>query len=221
MVASFIIPSPSFVILSGSSASGKSHFVRRLIQRPDMFELPVSRFLYCYGIDRDELEGLGDNVDIHKGLPSHVVLENFLQSNPGHRVLILDDLLREASKERDLLHALATRLVSHACVTVLFLSQSLYEIEKSVRSNANMIILFKSENDVQSVATLGRQLFSGTRYRHFMSVYNSLFDEPYSHLCISLHPRCERTLKLTSDLFSPYPTVFLPHDFTLNPSLLC
>jgi len=215
MCGLFQFPSPSFILVSGSSQSGKSTWTRKLISSPDMFELPVSKFCYCYGVDREELSGLGDSVEVHKGLPNNVMLDNFIHSNPGHKVLILDDLLTESTKNPDLLHSIATRMVSHHCMTCIYLTQSLFAVPKTVRSNANVIVLFKSENDIQSVSTLGRQLFASDRYRHFMEVYTSLFDQPYSYLCIVLHPRAHRELKLCTDVFSPYPTVFLPNNYCL------
>ncbi|KAK3704916.1 hypothetical protein QZH41_005383, partial [Actinostola sp. cb2023] len=88
------LKTPSNLQVVGPSKSGKTHWVRRLIQeRQEMFRQPLSRVVYCYGEWQPMFDTFPEEVEWVKGMPEDFY-EKF-EGQPG--LLVLDDLMAECS----------------------------------------------------------------------------------------------------------------------------
>jgi len=82
---------PFGMIISGSSNSGKSELVYKILENKDkIFDPPPKAVLFCYGEFHDKLPELqAKGINIYEGMPSDVVMNKM----PRPYLLILDDLL--------------------------------------------------------------------------------------------------------------------------------
>ncbi len=71
----------------------------------DMFKEPPKSIYYCFTVDQQlfsEMKNVIQNIEFHEGLPSKSELESWAMQEPGHKILILDDMLQQASKSGDI-----------------------------------------------------------------------------------------------------------------------
>ncbi len=113
-------PRSSFCV-SGSTGSGKTTWIRKLIRYRDVMfgdEDPPQRVIYCYGVYDAELREIeqdsrGDT-QLIQGLPVDVTF-----SADTHTLLILDDLSSQVLANDDML-TIFTQGCHHSGITCLF-----------------------------------------------------------------------------------------------------
>ena len=128
--------SPSTVIVSGASGSGKTSFVYDILKESKgMFIKPPKRIIYCYGVYQnlyDEMKSSLDNLLLINGLPSKKDLEIW-SSNGEHSLIVLDDLMAKCSSSHDICD-LFTVCSHHMNFSVFFLVQNLFSGGKQFRT---------------------------------------------------------------------------------------
>ena len=146
-----------------------------------MFERIPTKILYAYKVWQnvyDEMERCLTNIDFTEGLPSKYELIE-LSKQGEHSLLILDDLLLEASENIDIIN-LFTVYVHHLKLTTLCITQNLFGRGKYMRSislNTHYFILFKNMRDKQQISTFARQIFPG-KVKYFMDAYEKAISKP-------------------------------------------
>ena len=164
-------------IISGSSNTGKTHIVLKLIKHAqDMFTPNVADFLYCYGQYGDHIRDLQSiGVKIHSGVPPDSALERL------HRpfVLILDDLID--SIDQKTLSSFYTRRSHHENFGIFVITQNLFSKNLMVaRNNSSYIILTKSPNALLQIRNFGVQIFPGKSQLHFfLDAYKEATSDSY------------------------------------------
>ena len=125
----------STIGLYGPSCSGKSTFVKRVLENKNvMFVTEPHKILYCYGIWTPEYENIEtklSNVTFKKGLPSQEEIENFADGN--HNLICLDDLMSQICSTL-WTDQLFTMCSHHLKLSVVFVSQNLFPQSKNFRS---------------------------------------------------------------------------------------
>ena len=119
---------PFTAIVAGPTSSGKSQWVLRLIDNAlQMIEPPPTRIWYCYG-EYQPIFNNYPNVHFHEGLPesSDVVFDG-----TEARLLVLDDLMSETN---ELVANTFTKLSHHRNVSVIHLTQNLFDKNKYART---------------------------------------------------------------------------------------
>lgn len=199
---------PCNIIVCGSSQAGKSTFTLRLLGHPELFDQPISQIYWFHGISAVNLPN-DPRIRTIPGLPDQESLQYISQGGNAHRIVVIDDLLIESLANKDVLAKLWTKTSHHCNMTMILLSQSLFEIPRIVRNNSHYIILFKALADRLNVSNLGRQLFPGEQ-SYFMASFNNATDKNYGYLVINTHPRENNSyLRLCTDLFG-VTKVYLP-----------
>ena len=179
----FPFASPCNMFLAGQSQSGKSYFIRNLLEHGrSMFEKPVRKTLFCYSMWQrlyDELEtkhpewGLG-TLEFHKGLPTEDFILSWARDGEeeaagkenSHKVLVLDDMIEEVCRNLTACK-LFTVTGHHANITVCILSQSLFpagafgKYGRTVSLNSHYLVLFKNNRDRSQIVTLAKQVCPG------------------------------------------------------------
>ena len=192
---------PTSILVSGPSQSGKTFLVRRIIDnRNEMFQVPPTKVVYAYSAWQpvfDEMKG----VEFHQGLPTQQDLDEW--SNPGtHLVLVLDDLMGEACSSESVM-SIFTIQCHHKNITVLFLTQNVFPPGKYARSislNSHYIILCKSKRDLLQIQTLGKQIFPG-QSSFFVASYQDAVSQPFGYLVCDLHPGTDKRFQLRTRIF--------------------
>ena len=149
MVA-FAFKENSSICLIGSTGSGKTRWVYRLISNlPDMFEGPkISKILYCYGVYQslfDEMQQTVSNLQFQEGIPSQQDIEA-LAEGQNHCLLVLDDLMSKVVAS-ETMQDLFCQFCHHKNISVVYLTQNLYQGGKCARTialNTSALVLMKS-----------------------------------------------------------------------------
>ena len=195
-IPTFQFETPCTIGITGSTSSGKTYFVKKLLDfRDQVFKQSPSRVIYCYGIWQDMFNGM-DNVDFWEGLPT-----NIIEKEKGdHTLLILDDLMDLVVKS-DVIQQLFTRGSHHQNITVLYINQNMYHQGRCARTinlNTQYHILFKNPRDVYQVSLFSKQLGLG---RKLLDAYQDATSKPYGYLFVDLSPHNHSNLKVKTCVF--------------------
>jgi len=173
---------PFGAIISGSSNTGKTQFLLRLLKNADsMFEPRAQDFLYCYGQYGGHVKELQEmGVKVHSGVPPDSLLETLARPF----ILILDDLIDVV--EQKTLTSYFTRRSHHENFGIIVVTQNLFSKNLMVaRNNSSYVIISRSPNALLQIRNFGVQIFPGkTQLNYFLDAYKDATSVPYgySHL---------------------------------------
>jgi hypothetical protein len=217
-MASIKFENPSCYFVSGSTSSGKSRLIARLIRnKNDMFKNPPVEVYYAYKEWQPALYGgmqENDGVKFFEGVPTEEIIKKWSREVGGkHILLVLDDLQHDVCSSKDM--AVLFSVTSHHCnVSCILVAQRLFPQSKFSRDlclNCHYIFLLSSKRDKLQVANMGRQLCPG-QSAYFTSAYDDcMAAKPYNYLLVDLHPSSPRQYLLRTDIFPDELTVvYLP-----------
>lgn len=199
---------PFTALLVGASGTGKSFFVKHLLQNMDhtLSRVP-DQIIWCYSSYQSMYDELSKHVNIKfmEGIPVSLTDESFFPPNQ-HTLLIVDDLMDIGSNHDELMKAF-TMYRHHRKLSVVFLVQNLFHQGKHSRTislNTNYLVLFKSPRDKLQIRILAQQIYPGQR-EYFLQSFNDATKDPYSYLIVDLRPDCPEQLRLRSGV--------LPHEW--------
>lgn len=203
---------PFTAVLTGTSGSGKSFFVKNLLEN---MTHTLSRhpdcIIWCYSAYQPMYDELSSKVKIKfiEGIPDSLTDENIFPSNQ-HNLLVVDDCMDVGSNHDELMKAF-TMYRHHRKLSVIFLVQNLFHQGKHSRTislNTNYIVLFKSPRDKLQIRILAQQMFPGRR-EYFLQSYNDATKDAYSYLIVDLRPQCPEPLRLRSGILPhQWPVVY-------------
>ena len=204
-VASLPLKPNSAILIAGSTGSGKTEWVYRLLRNADqMFEVPPTCILYCYATYQKRFDDMlrdVDNLTFHQGLPSVMDIKH-LAASGDHSILVLDDLAEETVESPVMLKMFTTNC-HHMGITTLFIMQNIFTQGKFARSislNAHYIVLLKSLRDVNQISYLGRQLFS-KKAACLEESFRECTKTPYGYLLVDLSPHSDDRFRLRTNIF--------------------
>ena len=178
---------PFTTIIAGPSSSGKSMFCMRLIRNAlECIAPSPERIVYCYSVYQTLFDQYPD-VEFVEGLPNLNMFDGVKRT-----LLIIDDLMHETN---DTVSKLFTRISHHKNVSVVYLTQNLFNNNKHNRTislNAHYMVLFKNVRDATQVHCLARQRFpknseammqgykdaTGKPYGYFTGGFDSIYEWP-------------------------------------------
>ena len=195
---------PSRWIIYGPSSSGKSTFVKKFLNKLDIFfEKVFDKIIYC-----SDFENFSDfPVKIKEKLKfANDINEELLESFDfkQNNMLIIDDQMRKAINN-ELMSDLFTKLSHHLNITVIFITQNLYPKSKFMRDitlNCNYIILMRNPNEKLQIKILSNRIESFNKSRKLIEAYKSATTKPYSYLLIDLCQKTPDCLKYRSEIFN-------------------
>lgn len=204
---------PFTALLVGSSGSGKTYFVKQLLenmthtlsQRPD-------HIIWCYSSYQPMYDQLSKKIDIQffEGIPDSLTDESIFPPNQ-HNLLVIDDCMGVASNHDEIMKAF-TMYTHHRKLSVVFLVQNLFHQGKHSRTislNSNYFVLFKSPRDKMQISVLASQMFP-TQRSYFLQSFNDATKDPYSYLIVDMRPDCPDHLRLRSGILpNQWPVVYL------------
>lgn len=180
----------------------------QLLTRPDLFELPIDRCFWFYGIHTHSLPQQ-PNVQTIAGLPDLNMLKSLCGDGSEHTVVVLDDLLTETIKNKDFIAELFLRVSHHMNISFFLLAQSLFEIPRLIRVQLHYLISFKSVSDRLNLINIGKQMFAG-QLPYYLASVDSATAKKHSYIVITAHPREDQAhFRLCSDLLG-VQKVYLP-----------
>jgi len=187
---------PSNTMVMGSSGSGKTMYVLKLIKFVNhIFRPRPKNIVYAYGHDNDALPKLKKmGVITHKGLPSDKYLANIKKP----MILILDDLMLQANK--DYLDNLFTVKSHHENIAVIKMVQNAFHKNlKTLRDNCHYFFLFNSPAAKRQIRDFGVNVFP-QKYKNFLKIFENVVKSKYEPLFIDLQPNTDEDLRLRSKI---------------------
>lgn len=193
--------SPFSCLVSGPSQSGKTFFVKQVLENHDRLidKFVQLRVLWCYGIESEstgkQMKNPSVFIKYHKGLPTDKQLE-------GYNTVIIDDLLTEAAKTETMTN-LFTRVVHHKNVNVFVLIQNIFfksHVIRNLNLNANYIVLFRNIRDQSQLSVFAHQFYPENS-SFFKNVFKDATSTPYGYLLVDLHPKTKDEYRIRSNIF--------------------
>ncbi len=182
---------PSNVVMVGSSQSGKTTLLRKLIVNYRQCFCPVpTKILYCYSESAPTDPAIDCQFDTYEGLPSLTYIRAYAPTGDTPCVIIFDDLIPEISANRNFAE-LFYRITHHRNICAIVVSQLLFDsganILKKLTANAHYFVLFKSSrrNQIQTLATQ----IEPARREYFLECYKRAVDsKSFGYLVIDTYP---------------------------------
>jgi hypothetical protein len=189
------------MIVAGPAQSGKTEFVRRLIQyRYEVCFPPPERIIWMYGQFQSRYnDPIGDvNIEYVEGFDSSVI-ENRITNKATW--LIIDDLMSEISSDKRVT-SIFTKKVHHLNMSCIFLVQNIFYHGKEMRTislNCQYLCLFQNNRDKSQITNLAKQLSPGN-VKFVQEAYDDATSKKYGYLLVDLHPETPNAFRFRTNV---------------------
>ena len=191
---------PFTCMMAGPSQSGKSTLLSNILKlNQRMISPPPERIIYCYARWSDgfnDLKQISPRVEFLQGLPD---TETF--SAQTNNVLILDDLMSEAEKNRSILELFTTDS-HHANISVFLISQNLFsrgKYSRTISLNCQYLIVFNNPRNKAQIYALARQMYP-TNPPFLVECYEDATSEKYGYLLLDLTQSTDNKYRVQSGI---------------------
>lgn len=204
-----VFKAPFTCIVSGSSGSGKTTFVERLLkERNEIIHPSPLNVLYCFGeltpkiLEWKQRQHYG--ITVHYGFP----LEETIKSMLPNLLLILDDLLTDLEENIKLVNKLFTRGSHHWNLSIILITQNIYDKSlRLLRLNSHYLVLLRNPQGQDQIRTLSHQMYPGKR-KYFLESYADATSKQFSYLFIDIHPGTPDIQRLSTNIFNNERRIF-------------
>lgn len=206
------LETPTRMTIVASTNSGKTTFLQKLLENSKgMFRTDFKNVYYHYGSAYqpifDEMLKTIPNLIFKEGLPVEEELSE-ISKNTNHNCIVLDDLMVEVNSNPKL-EKLWTVYSHHYNLTILYLTQNLFEKGKAARSislNTSYFCLFRNFRDELQVQHFAREVFPG-KTKLFMQAYKLATCKEYGYLLVDLESKSDRRFRLRTNIFPGENTI--------------
>lgn len=196
----------SNILVIGSSGTGKTSTVMRIIKEKMIGPIMPKKIFYMYGA----WQKMFDEWRQDKTLPEITFIAginwDLVEKQKGAKLLIVDDLILELDKKMTSHFLFGS---SHHQTTTIFLTHSIYmnnDLYRLIFSNSNYLLIAKMKNKLSSVQRLSKSVL-GSNHARLMEGYSYI--KAYQFILLSFHPKVPEELLVTCDIFSRCPSVFI------------
>lgn len=178
---------PFTMLVCGPTSSGKSTFVKQLIDNADtMINPSPQKITWYFGQWQPlyvDIKTMHPSIDFEMGLPS-----NFDDLDPDvNNLVIIDDMMSDATREKAVAE-LFTRGSHHRNTSVICILQNMFYHGRENRTlslNSHYLVLFKNPRDQQQISILARQMYPSNP-NTLLKAYQKATEQPYGYLLIDL-----------------------------------
>lgn len=199
----FPFKGPCCVVISGITNSGKTTFVKRLLEnKNDMFDPKPLNVTYFYGQFQNtfnEMEQDMPFIQFEQGLPDQDKIIEL--SNPDtHSLFIIDDLMSDVVNNKEI-ENLFTKYSHHRNISVCYLTQNLYcqgKCARNINLNTQYMVLMRNPRDVNQIKLLSKQLGVGDL---LVKAYNDVHTKPFQYLLVDLSAHTDDKYRIRTNIF--------------------
>ena len=211
--------SPIRLLASGSSGSGKSYFMQRIIlNHQSLFDKPIKKLYYCvpanvsYSIRRaiETLQNIIDTVVCIEGLPSERDLEGI--TGEEHVVWVIEDMFEKVVCNK-FLEQVFIYHSRHFNISLMMSTQSLTvggKFNVAIRQQCTHFAIFQSIGNHSSLSLLGRW-FSPSHPQILLQAMKEVTTVRvpgeermnYIILDVSIQTHLPDSMRIYSNIFSP------------------
>lgn len=208
----FRLQHPFSCVLSGPSNSGKTFFVKMLLENAkSVFSKKIENIVYVYDCWQPMYDDLLKLYDIKfiEGIPQSLNDDHLFPADKTN-FLVLDDVMKDASNNSEV-ERVFTQYVHHNGLSALYIVQNLFFKGKSSRTislNTNYLVLFKNPRDNTQINVLARQMYPRNT-KFFMECYENATSIPFGYLLIDFKAKTPEQYRLRTDILSQYPVVYV------------
>lgn len=190
---------PFSAVIAGPSGCGKSHFVARFIKHLNvMVDKPIVEIIWCYA----EWQSLYDTLQKEHSIRFHkgIIDSDEIPSGSGARIVIIDDLMREADER---VVDLFTKGGHHRNLCILFLLQNIFTQGKGRRDislNAHYAVCFKNPRDRAQIMHLSRQV-APQNPKFVQEAFEDATKEAHGYLLFDFKQSTPDLLRLRTSIF--------------------
>lgn len=198
---------PENFLICGSSGSGKSTFLEKLLATPKIWSAGrPDKVLYCYGIYTANVENFAKNrpdISLIQGVPRNLSQPMEMFSPSQNNILIFDDLSSETQNNRDFTNMLI-RGSRHCNCTLISLEHFLLSDSKERRLQSphwHEVCLFKNQRCSHQIAALARQSDIADP-KLVQKAYSEATAPAHGYLILDFRNKTPPELRLISNVFS-------------------
>ena len=197
---------PANIFISGPGSSGKTQFVKKLIEfKDELFNIVPENIVWCYKEWQHAYsllqESHGSMIKFIQGIPDD---ENEIVSDVTiPHLVVFDDMLGDRDEEK--IKLWFTRKGHHRNASVVYITQNMFQQTKSSRTislNAHYMVVFQSPRDKSQIKVLAHQL----QAPHLNVAFSDATQKPHGYLLIDLKPDTPETLRFRTDIFHHWMT---------------
>lgn len=205
----FVFKSPSNILISAATQSGKSVFLKDiLLYKSGLFLNAPNKCLFYYKVWQDLYD------DIQNNFEGKIVFLQKFDSKEIEKLensfLVFDDFLYSLDQEFVEIFLVSSH---QKRLTPIFITQSLYfnDVLKTIRKNCHYYI-FLSHLDASSVYRMMSNDITGTALKKFQHAFEYVMNEKmYTHLVYDRLPSSKRDLRMKYDILSYQKDKTLPY----------
>lgn len=206
---------PFTCAVAGPTKSGKTVFVRQLLQANEYYITPrLSRIVWVYGIPNEEQfekikEVTQQPIEFVSTIPD---IEEF--SPQDNNLLVLDDLMHDAGKSKTVSN-LFTKGCHHRNVSVILILQNLFHQGtrmRDIHTSTNYLVIFNNPRDKFQIRHLERQSFP--EHKNFLiNAYDKVCTtRPFGYLVIDFTQSTPLHYRVSTGIFPPdILKIFIPY----------
>ena len=182
-----LIKHPSNFYICGPSQSGKTEFVKKLIEHKElMFDIPPQQIVWCYKEGQTAYSQLQvcEKIKFLKGIPDQD--EDLVTDTRETYLLVFDDMMGQ-DKDEEKIKLWFTRKGHHRNASVVFITQNLFQqskLSRTISLNAHYLVVFQSPREKMQIKTLAQQFQAS----HLPYPFNDATSVPHGYLLIDLKP---------------------------------
>jgi hypothetical protein len=196
----FFIRHPSTVYLAGPTGSGKTEWLKKLLEENLIYPKP-EKIYYCYS----EWQPIYDNIKL--SINNVEFIEGLLDSNiidkNINNVIILDDLMSESADSKLVLNFFS-KWSHHRNATVFLVTQNIFfqgKSSKTIRVNSHYKVLFNNPSDRHQIIDLARRMYP-FKSKFLVEAYYDACSNPFGYLIIDSTQETPELLRVQTGIFS-------------------
>jgi hypothetical protein len=189
------------MIIAGPTQAGKTHLTKNLIiRRNEIISPPIEKVVYCYAEELpevfDELSHHVPDIAFHKGLP-----EDYGDEDRTPHLYILDDLMLEASKCKDVLTTFIRGSHHKNCSVIMLVQNPYHDGLCTLSRNCKYKIFFKNPTDTTSIKIQGQNMNGGYKNKYVEESFKDAVSVPRGYLLIDLSQEQDDNVRLRNNIF--------------------